>query len=30
MPTPQTLNSVLHAQAYSTLSTAVKKALYDQ
>ena len=25
-----TLNSVLHAQAYSTLSTTFKRALYDQ
>ena len=29
-PALQTLNRVLHAQAYGTLSTAVKKALYDQ
>ncbi len=29
-PALQTLSRVLHAQAYGTLSTAVKKALYDQ
>ena len=30
LPALQAPTSVLHAQAYGTLSTAVKKALYDQ